>query len=148
MNNPITKLLASYFAGAFGLLQIVDIAIDRLSLPVEILNYLLILTVVGFVGILTYSVFPSLIKANKPNVKQKKSIISIVVIVMIFTLSVSNIFLFRESSLSDVRNEAYSSGFALIDNLIENERYIEASRERINSSKRFIGIKKIKPIIN
>ena len=45
---------------------------------------------------------------------------------MIFTLSVSNIFLFRESSLSDVRNEAYSSGFALIDNLTENERYIEA----------------------
>ena len=41
MNNPITKLLASYFAGAFGLLQIVDIAIDRLSLPVEILNYCL-----------------------------------------------------------------------------------------------------------
>ena len=27
MNNPITKLLASYFAGAFGLLQIVDLSL-------------------------------------------------------------------------------------------------------------------------
>ena len=67
----------------------------------------------------------------------KKSIISIVVIGLIFTLSVSNIFLFRESSLSDVRNEAYSSGFALIDNLTENERYIEAYQLATATMKNF-----------
>ena len=29
-----TKLIASYFAAAFGILQIVDIVIDRLDFPV------------------------------------------------------------------------------------------------------------------
>ena len=34
-----TKLIASYFAAAFGLLQIVDIVIERLGFPVIIINY-------------------------------------------------------------------------------------------------------------
>ena len=37
-----TKLIATYFGAAFGILQIVDIVIDRVDLPPEIINYLLI----------------------------------------------------------------------------------------------------------
>ena len=50
-----TKLIASYFAAAFGILQIVDIVIDRLDFPVIIINYLLYAIVSGFLGILLYS---------------------------------------------------------------------------------------------
>ena len=121
-----TKLIASYFAAAFGILQIVDIIIDRLDFPVIIINYLLYAIVSGFLGILLYSFLPFFNQDISIGEKTKKSALRIIGITVIFILSISNIFLFRESNLSEVRNEAYSSGFASIDNLIQNERYIEA----------------------
>ena len=121
-----TKLIASYFAAAFGILQIVDIVIDRLDFPVIIINYLLYAIVSGFLGILLYSFLPFFNQDISIGEKTKKSALRIIGITVIFILSISNIFLFRESNLSEVRNEAYSSGFASIDNLIQNERYIEA----------------------
>ena len=121
-----TKLIASYFAAAFGILQIVDIVIDRLDFPVIIINYLLYAIVSGFLGILLYSFLPIFNQDISIGEKTKKSALRIIGITVIFILSISNIFLFRESNLSEVRNEAYSSGFATIDNLIQNERYIEA----------------------
>ena len=121
-----TKLIASYFAAAFGILQIVDIIIDRLDFPVIIINYLLYAIVSGFLGILLYSFLPFFNQDISIGEKTKKSALRIIGITVIFILSISNIFLFRESNLSEVRNEAYSSGFATIDNLIQNERYIEA----------------------
>ena len=121
-----TKLIASYFAAAFGILQIVDIIIDRLDFPVIIINYLLYAIVSGFLGILLYSFLPFFNQDISIGEKTKKSALRIIGITVIFILSISNIFLFRESNLSEVRNEAYSSGFASIDNLIQNEKYIEA----------------------
>ena len=121
-----TKLIASYFAAAFGILQIVDIVIDRLDFPVIIINYLLYAIVSGFLGILLFSFLPFFNQDISIGEKTKKSALRIIGITVIFILSISNIFLFRESNLSEVRNEAYSSGFASIDNLIQNERYIEA----------------------
>ena len=47
-----TKLIASYFGASFGLLQIVDICIDRFDLTVSIINYLLFAIAIGIVGIL------------------------------------------------------------------------------------------------
>ena len=47
-----TKLIATYFGAAFGILQIVDIVIDRINLPPEIINYLLVAIIIGFIGIL------------------------------------------------------------------------------------------------
>jgi len=122
-----TKLIASYFASSFGLLQIIDIIIDRFSLPATIINYLLYAIVIGFVGILFYSYLPSLGEARKSSdQKSKKSILTVSAIVLIFTLSISNIFLFRESNLSEIREEAYTIGFDKIDALIESENYIKA----------------------
>ena len=121
-----TKLIASYFAASFGLLQIVDIIIDRFILPVLIINYLLFAIVIGFIGILFYSYLPSLGEARKSDKKSKKSLLTVIPIVLIFALSISNIFLFRESNLSDVREEAYTIGFKKIDDLIGEEDYINA----------------------
>ena len=121
-----TKLIASYFAASFGLLQIVDIIIDRFILPVLIINNLLFAIVIGFIGILFYSYLPSLGEARKSDKKSKKSLLTVIPIVLIFALSISNIFLFRESNLSDVREEAYTIGFKKIDDLIGEEDYINA----------------------
>ena len=121
-----TKLIASYFAASFGLLQIVDIIIDRFILPVLIINYLLFAIVIGFIGILFYSYLPSLGEARKSDKKSKKSLLTVISIVLIFSLSISNIFLFRESNLSDIREEAYTIGFKKIDDLIEKEDYMNA----------------------
>ena len=59
-----TKLIATYFGAAFGLLQIVDIIIDRINLPPEIIYYLLISIIIGFIGILFYLYIPSLKKSE------------------------------------------------------------------------------------
>ncbi len=125
-NNSQTKLIASYFAASFGLLQIVDIIIDRFNLPPVIINYLLIAIVIGFVGILIYSYIPALKKVPATERKNKKSLLTVIALIVIFPLSISNIFLFRESNLSDIRQEAYSSGFKKIDELIQKEDYINA----------------------
>lgn len=125
-SNSQTKLIASYFAASFGMLQIVDIIIDRFSLPPVIINYLLIAIVIGFVGILIYSYIPSLKKASAVDNKNKKSLLTVVALIIIFPLSISNIFLFRESNISDIRQEAYTSGFKRIEALIDKEEYIEA----------------------
>ena len=122
-----TKVIASYFAASFGLLQIIDIIIDRFALPVIIINYFLYAIVIGFVGILFYSYLPSLGEIRKSSdQKSKKSLLTVSAIVLIFTLSISNIFLFRASNLSEVREEAYTVGFKKIDDLIESENYIKA----------------------
>lgn len=125
-NNSQTKLIASYFAASFGMLQIVDIIIDRFNLPPVIINYLLIAIVIGFVGILIYSYIPALKKASAVENKNKKSLLTVIALIIIFPLSISNIFLFRESNLSDIRQEAYSTGFEKIDGLIQKEDYIKA----------------------
>ena len=121
-----TKLIASYFGASFGLLQIVDICIDRFDLPVSIINYLLFAIAIGFVGILFYSYLPFLSQTKKSSNKGKKSLLSVAAILLIFILSISNIFLFRESNLSDIRQEAYTAGFKKIDDLIQKEDYISA----------------------
>ena len=121
-----TKLIASYFGASFGLLQIVDICIDRFDLPVSIINYLLFAIAIGFVGILFYSYLPFLSQTKKSSNKSKKSLLSVAAILLIFILSISNIFLFRESNLSDIRQEAYTVGFKKIDDFIENEDYLNA----------------------
>ena len=121
-----TKLIASYFGASFGLLQIVDICIDRFDLPVSIINYLLFAIAIGFVGILFYSYLPFLSQTKKSSNKGKKSLLSVAAILLIFILSISNIFLFRESNLSDIRQEAYTTGFKKIDDLIQKEDYISA----------------------
>ena len=119
-----TKVIASYFAASFGLLQIIDIIIDRFALPVIIINYFLYAIVIG---ILFYSYLPSLGEIRKSSdQKSKKSLLTVSAIVLIFTLSISNIFLFRASNLSEVREEAYTVGFKKIDDLIESENYIKA----------------------
>tara|TARA_Y100001970_G_scaffold179646_1_gene218718 strand:+ start:488 stop:2749 length:2262 start_codon:yes stop_codon:yes gene_type:complete len=121
-----TKLIASYFGASFGLLQIVDICIDRFDLPVSIINYLLFAIAIGFVGILFYSYLPFLSQTKKSSNKGKKSLLSVAAILLIFILSISNIFLFRESNLSDIREEAYTTGFKKIDDFIQKEDYISA----------------------
>ena len=67
-----TKLIATYFGAAFGILQIVDIVIDRVDLPAEIINYLLIAIIIGFIGILFYLYIPSLKNAKIEKIKDKK----------------------------------------------------------------------------
>ena len=121
-----TKLIASYFGASFGLLQIVDICIDRFDLPVSIINYLLFAIAIGFVGILFYFYLPFLSQTKKSSNKGKKSLLSVAAILLIFILSISNIFLFRESNLSDIRQEAYSTGFKKIDDFIASEDYLNA----------------------
>ena len=64
-----TKLIASYFGASFGLLQIVDICIDRFELPVSIINYLLFAIAIGFVGILFYSYIPFLSQTKNRAIK-------------------------------------------------------------------------------
>ena len=121
-----TKLIASYFAAAFGLLQIVDIVIERLGFPVIIINYLLYAIVSGFIGILLYSYLPFIGKKKASYEKTKKSFFSIIGITVIFILSISNIFFFRESNINSLRQEAYTTGFKKIDELIGREDYINA----------------------
>ena len=121
-----TKLIASYFAAAFGILQIVDIVIDRLGFPVILINYLLYAIVSGFVGILLYSFLPFFNKDSSVGEKTKKSALRIFVITAIFILSISNIFFFRESNINTLRQEVYVSGFKKIDKLIDEEDYISA----------------------
>ena len=67
-----TKLIATYFGAAFGILQIVDIVIDRVDLPPEIINYLLIAIIIGFIGILFYSYIPSLKNAKIETIENIK----------------------------------------------------------------------------
>ncbi len=110
-----TKLIATYFGGAFGLLQIIDILIDSLNLPPEIINYSLVAIVIGFIGILFYSYIPSIKTAKIENIKNKRYFLRLLGIIIIFILSISNIFLFNKSSLGSIRQEAYTDGFILID---------------------------------
>ena len=121
-----TKLIATYFGAAFGILQIVDIVIDRINLPPEIINYLLIAIIIGFIGILFYSYIPSLKNAKIEKIKDKNSLFNLIGIVLIFGLSISNIFLFRKSNLGDIREEAYTIGFKKIDDYLETEDFISA----------------------
>ena len=121
-----TKLIATYFGAAFGLLQIVDIIIDRINLPPEIIYYLLISIIIGFIGILFYLYIPSLKKAKIENITNKKSLLNLVAIILIFGLSISNIFLFRQSNLGEIREDAYTIGFKKIDELLEKEDFISA----------------------
>ena len=81
-----TKLIATYFGAAFGLLQIADIIIDRINLPPEIIYYLLISIIIGFIGILFYLYIPSLKKAKIENITNKKSLLNLVAIILIFGL--------------------------------------------------------------
>ena len=121
-----TKLIATYFGAAFGILQIVDIVIDRVDLPPEIINYLLIAIIIGFIGILFYLYIPSLKNAKIEKIKDKKSLFNIIGIVVIFGLSISNIFLFRKSNIGDIREEAYTIGFKKIDDYLDKEDFISA----------------------
>ena len=121
-----TKLIATYFGAAFGILQIVDIVIDRINLPSEIINYLLVAIIIGFIGILFYSYIPSLKNAKIEKIKDKNSLFNLIGIVLIFGLSISNIFLFRKSNLGDIREEAYTIGFKKIDDYLETEDFISA----------------------
>ena len=95
-----TKLIASYFAAAFGILQIVDIVIDRLDFPVIIINYLLYAIVSGFLGILLYSFLPFFNQDISIGEKTKKSALRIIGITVIFILSISNIFLLESQTLA------------------------------------------------
>ena len=79
-----TKLIASYFAAAFGVLQIVDIVIDRLGFPVILINYLLYAIVSGFIGILLYSFLPFFNQDSSIGEKTKKSALRIIGITVIF----------------------------------------------------------------
>ena len=117
-----TKLIASYFAAAFGVLQIVDIVIDRLDFPVIIINYLLYAIVSGFLGILLYSFLPFFNQDISIGEKTKKSALRIIGITVIFILSISNIFFFRESNINTLKQEAYVTGFKRIDKMIDSER--------------------------
>ena len=121
-----TKLIASYFAAAFGILQIVDIVIDRLDFPVIIINYLLYAIVSGFLGILLYSFLPFFNQDISIGEKTKKSALRIIGITVIFILSISNIFFFRESNINTLKQEAYVTGFKRIDKMIDSENYIDA----------------------
>ena len=121
-----TKLIASYFAAAFGILQIVDIVIDRLDFPVIIINYLLYAIVSGFLGILLYSFLPFFNQDISIGEKTKKSALRITGITVIFILSISNIFFFRESNINTLKQEAYVTGFKRIDKMIDSEDYIDA----------------------
>ena len=121
-----TKLIASYFAAAFGVLQIVDIVIDRLGFPVILINYLLYAIVSGFIGILLYSFLPFFNQNSSIGEKTKKSALRIIGITVIFVLSVSNIFFFRESNINTLKQEAYATGFKRIDKMIDSEDYIGA----------------------
>ena len=123
-----TKLIASYFAAAFGILQIVDIIIDRLDFPVIIINYLLYAIVSGFLGILLYSFLPFFNQDISIGEKTKKSALRIIGITVIFILSISNIFFFRESNINTLKQEAYVTGFKRIDKMIDSEDYIEGRR--------------------
>ena len=97
-----------------------------LDFPVIIINYLLYAIVSGFIGILFFTYLPFTGKKKTPYVKTKKSFLSIVGITLIFILSISNIFFFRESNINSLRQQAYISGFKKIDNLIAREDYISA----------------------
>ena len=121
-----TKLIASYFAAAFGILQIVDIVIDWLDFPVIIINYLLYAIVSGFLGILLYSFLPFFNQDISIGEKTKKSALRIIAITVIFILSISNIFFFRESNINTLKQEAYVTGFKRIDKMIDSENYIDA----------------------
>ena len=121
-----TKLIASYFAAAFGVLQIVDIVIDRLGFPVILINYLLYAIVSGFIGILLYSFLPFFNQNSSIGEKTKKSALRIIGITVIFVLSISNIFFFRESNINTLKQEAYATGFKRIDKMIDSEDYIGA----------------------
>ena len=121
-----TRLIATYFGGAFGLLQIIDILIDSLNLPPEIINYLLVAIVIGFICILFYSYIPSIKTAKIENIKNKRYFLQLLGIIIIFTLSISNIFLFNKSSLGSIRQEAYTDGFILIDSYLDKENFISA----------------------
>jgi len=121
-----TKLIASYFAAAFGVLQIVDIVIDRLGFPVILINYLLYAIVSGFIGILLYSFLPFFNQDSSIGEKTKKSALRIIGITVIFVLSISNIFFFRESNINTLKQEAYATGFKRIDKMIDSEDYIGA----------------------
>ena len=123
-----TKLIATYFGAAFGLLQIVDIIIDRINLPPEIIYYLLISIIIGFIGILFYLYIPSLKKAKIENITNKKSLLNLVAIILIFGLSISNIFLFRQSNLGEIREDAYTIGFKKIDELLEKEDFFDSTK--------------------
>ncbi len=117
--------MASYFAVCFGALQIADIIIDRFKLNPIIINYFLFGIGIGFLGLLFFFYISSSRQEKLIAITTKKSFYSLIVITLIFILSISNIFLFRQSSLGDVREKAYTEGFAQIDQYIEKEDFIK-----------------------